>query len=168
VAVVVVSLFGHSDGVEKTVGDPGVGGSLVLAAHRLRFGVLTWGQQTTEFSGVVRGFFRTKAQRFSTNIGDACGCRFPLWGAVVAILLVLRLQVKTLDLAVSTAGTFCVVALLEASSWSSDTTRFHFFVFVVFVFLCFLFFIFGSPLYLVAFGPLVGAKAFFATATLTY
>jgi hypothetical protein len=40
-AVVVVSLFGHVDGVERTVGDPGVGGASALAAPRSRFGGLT-------------------------------------------------------------------------------------------------------------------------------
>jgi hypothetical protein len=43
VAVVVVSLFGHLDGVERTVGDPGVGGASALAAPRSRFGDLTRG-----------------------------------------------------------------------------------------------------------------------------
>jgi hypothetical protein len=41
VAVVVVSLFGYVDGVERTVGDPGVGSALALAAPRSRFGGLT-------------------------------------------------------------------------------------------------------------------------------
>jgi hypothetical protein len=41
VAVVVVFLFGHVDGVERTVGDPGVGDASTLAAPRSRFGGLT-------------------------------------------------------------------------------------------------------------------------------
>jgi hypothetical protein len=40
VAVVVVSLFCYVDGVERTVGDPGVGSALALAALRSRFGGL--------------------------------------------------------------------------------------------------------------------------------
>jgi hypothetical protein len=98
VAVVVASLFGHVDGVERTVGDPGVGDALALAAPRSRFGNLTREQQAAEFSGVVRGFFRAKAQRLGTNGGDACGCLSPLGGVVVAILSALWLWVKTLDL----------------------------------------------------------------------
>jgi hypothetical protein len=39
-----------------------------------------------EFSGAVRGFFRTKAQRFGANDGDACGCRILLGSVVVVIL----------------------------------------------------------------------------------
>jgi hypothetical protein len=35
---------------------------------------------------------------------DACGCRNPLEGAVVVTFVVLGLQVKTLDLAVSTTA----------------------------------------------------------------
>jgi hypothetical protein len=41
VAVVVVFLFGHVDGVERTVGDPSVGDASALAAPRSRFGGLT-------------------------------------------------------------------------------------------------------------------------------
>jgi hypothetical protein len=41
VAVVVVFLFGHVDGVERTVGDPGVGDASALAAPRSQFGGLT-------------------------------------------------------------------------------------------------------------------------------
>jgi hypothetical protein len=89
VSVVVVSLFGHLDGVERTLGDPGVGGALALAAPRSRFGNLTRGQWAAEFSRTVRGFFRAKAQRFSANIGDACGCHFPLDGVIESILPVL-------------------------------------------------------------------------------
>jgi hypothetical protein len=37
VAAVVVSLFGHVDDVERTVGDPGVGSALALAAPRSWF-----------------------------------------------------------------------------------------------------------------------------------
>jgi hypothetical protein len=171
--VVVVSLFGHLDGVEHTVGDPGVGGALALAAPRLHFGSLTRGQQAAKFSGAVRGFLQAKAQRFSANVGDACGCRFPLEGVVEAILPMQRLRVKTLDLVVSTAATLCVVTLLGALSWSPDTTRVSLF-FVVLVFLCFSFFIFdlickrfSSPSCII--GPLIaivqlysGVKASFA------
>jgi hypothetical protein len=72
---------------------------------------------------VVRGFFRAKAQRFSADGGDACGCRIPLGGVVVVILPALRLRVKTLDLMVSMTAALCVVTLLRASSWSPDFTR---------------------------------------------
>jgi hypothetical protein len=128
------------DGVERTVGDPGVGDASALATPRSRLGGLTREQRAAEFSVVVRGFFRAKAQRFSADGGDACGCRIPLGGVVVVILPALRLRVKTLDLMVSM--TVCVVILLGASSWSPDSTRFCFFVFVVLVFPCYLFFIF--------------------------
>jgi hypothetical protein len=60
----------------------------------------------------------------------------------VVVLPALWLRVKTLDLAVSTAATLCIVTLLRASSWSPDITRYHFSVFVVFVFCVFIFFIF--------------------------
>jgi hypothetical protein len=63
VAAVVVSLFGHVDGVEWTVGVPGVGGASALAAPRSRFGGLTRGQRAARVSRAVRGFFRAKAQR---------------------------------------------------------------------------------------------------------
>jgi hypothetical protein len=63
VAAVMVSLFGHVDGVEWTMGDPGVGSASVLAAPRSLFGDLTRGQRAAKFSGAVRGFFRAKAQR---------------------------------------------------------------------------------------------------------
>jgi hypothetical protein len=98
VAVVVASLFGHVDGMEQTVGDPGVGDASASAAPRSRFGNLTREQWEAEFSGVGRGFFRTKAQRLGANGSDACGCRNPFGGVVVAILSALRLRVKTLDL----------------------------------------------------------------------
>jgi hypothetical protein len=83
-----------------------------LKAPRSRFGGLTQGQRTAEFSEAVRGFFRAKAQCFNTNGGDACGCRNPLGGFVVVILPVLWLWVKTLDLTISTAATVYVVTLL--------------------------------------------------------
>jgi hypothetical protein len=41
VAAVVVFLFGHVDGVERTVGYPGVGDASTLLATRSRFGGLT-------------------------------------------------------------------------------------------------------------------------------
>jgi hypothetical protein len=78
VAVAVVSLFGHVDGVERTVGDPGVGDASALAALRSHFRGLTRGQRSAEFSGAERGIFRAKAQRISANGGDAFGCRNPL------------------------------------------------------------------------------------------
>jgi hypothetical protein len=53
VAVVVVSLFGHEDGVERTAGDPGVGGTSAVAAPRSWFGNLPMGQRAAEFLGVV-------------------------------------------------------------------------------------------------------------------
>jgi hypothetical protein len=62
VAVVVVSLFGHVDDVEQAVGDPGVGSASVLSAPRSWFGDLTRGQRAAKFLGVMRGFFRAKAQ----------------------------------------------------------------------------------------------------------
>jgi hypothetical protein len=99
-------------------------------------------QRAAEFSGAVRGFFWAKVHRFGANGGDACWCRIPLEGVVVVILPALRLWVKTVDLAVSTAAALCIVALLRASPWSPDTTRYRFSVFVVLVFSVFLFFIF--------------------------
>jgi hypothetical protein len=39
--VAAVFLFGHVDGVERTVGDPGVGGASALATPRSWFGDLT-------------------------------------------------------------------------------------------------------------------------------
>jgi hypothetical protein len=39
-----------------------------------------------------------KAQRSGANDGDACGCRDPLEGVVLATLSVLGLRVKTQDL----------------------------------------------------------------------
>jgi hypothetical protein len=77
----------------------------------------------------VRGFFWAKAQRFSANSGDACGCHNPLGGVVVVILPVLWFRVKTLDLTVSTAAAVYVVTLLGASSWSPDITQYRFNVF---------------------------------------
>lgn len=53
VAVVVVSLFGHEDGVERTAGDPGVDKASALATPRSCFGNLTRGQRAAEFSGAV-------------------------------------------------------------------------------------------------------------------
>jgi hypothetical protein len=44
VAVVVVSLFDHVDGVERTVGDPCVAGASALVAPRSRFRDLSRGQ----------------------------------------------------------------------------------------------------------------------------
>ena len=49
VAAVVVSLFGHVDGVERTVGDPGAGGASALTALRSRFGDLTRRQRAAKF-----------------------------------------------------------------------------------------------------------------------
>jgi prolipoprotein diacylglyceryltransferase len=58
----------------------------------------------------------------------------------VGICPAVRLRVKTLDLAVSTAVVQCVIILLVASSWSPDSTRsrlnisgvkFRFFIFCV-------------------------------------
>jgi hypothetical protein len=53
VAVVVVFLFGYVDGMEQTVGDPGVGGASALAAPRSWFGGLTREQRAAELSGAV-------------------------------------------------------------------------------------------------------------------
>jgi hypothetical protein len=60
VVAVVASLFGHVDGVERTVGDPSAGDASALATPRSRFGNLTREQRAAEFSGVVRGFFGRK------------------------------------------------------------------------------------------------------------
>jgi hypothetical protein len=51
--VAVVFLFGHVDGVERTVGDPGVDGASALAAPRLWFGDLTREHRAVELSGAV-------------------------------------------------------------------------------------------------------------------
>jgi hypothetical protein len=56
----------------------------------------TSGEWAADFSEVVRGFFRAKAQPFSANDIGACGCRFPLGGVVVVNLPALWLRVKTL------------------------------------------------------------------------
>jgi hypothetical protein len=53
VAAVVVSLFGHVGGVERTVGEPGAGGASASAAPRSWFGGLTRGQWVAEFSGAL-------------------------------------------------------------------------------------------------------------------
>jgi hypothetical protein len=53
VVVVVIFLFGHVDGVERTVGDPGVGGASALVARRSWFEGLTREQQVVEISGAV-------------------------------------------------------------------------------------------------------------------
>ena len=45
---------------------------------------------------IWREFFRANSQRFAADDGDACGCRDPLEGVVVATL-VTCLRVKTLD-----------------------------------------------------------------------
>jgi hypothetical protein len=138
-AAVVVSFFDRVDSVERMVGDPGVGGASSFAAPASRFEGLTRGQLAGEFSEVIQGFFRAEARHFSANDDDAWGCRNPLEGVVVVILSVIRLRVKTLDLAVSTVMAPCVVALLGASSWSPDTTLFCFNVFVDLFFLFFIF-----------------------------
>jgi hypothetical protein len=161
VAVVVASLFGHVDGVERTMGDPDVGSASALAASRSRCGGLTRRHLAAEFSGAGRGFFRAKAQRLCANGGDACGCRNPLGGVVVVILPVLRLRVKTLDLTVSAAAAVYVVTLLGAPLWSPDSTRFRFNVFGgkfwffrVFFSLSLICFVRVSPLHLVSVRPL--------------
>jgi hypothetical protein len=120
VAAAVVSLLGHVDGMEWTVGVLDFGGASALAAPRSRFGGLTWGQRAARLLGAVREIFQAKAQCLSVNDGDACGCRYPLGDVVGVILSALRLRVKTLDLMVSTAAVLCVATLLEASSWSPD------------------------------------------------
>jgi hypothetical protein len=43
VAVVVISLFGHVDGMEWMVGDPSVGDASTMAAPRSCLRGLTWG-----------------------------------------------------------------------------------------------------------------------------
>jgi hypothetical protein len=87
--------------------------------------------------------FLGESSALLANSGYACGCCFPLGGVVVVILSVLRLWVKTLDLAASMAAALCVVTLLGALLWSRlDTTQLCFFVFVVLVIRVFLFFIF--------------------------
>jgi hypothetical protein len=81
----VAFLFCHVDGVERRVGDPGVGSALALAAPRWRFGDLTRERWTAEFLKAVQGFFWAKGQRLGANSDDACGCRYPLGGVVVVI-----------------------------------------------------------------------------------
>jgi hypothetical protein len=54
VAVVVVSPFGHGDGEEQTMGDPGVGGASALATPRSCFGSLAWGLGRLSFGCGVR------------------------------------------------------------------------------------------------------------------
>jgi hypothetical protein len=49
VVAAVVSLFGHVDGMERTVEDPGVGDASALAAPRSRFRGLTRRQRAAEF-----------------------------------------------------------------------------------------------------------------------
>jgi hypothetical protein len=51
VAVVVVSLFVHGDGVEWTMGVPGVSGASALVAPRSCFGNLPRGLRAAKFSG---------------------------------------------------------------------------------------------------------------------
>jgi hypothetical protein len=51
VAVVVVPLFGHADGVERTMGVPGVGGASALVAPRSCFGNLPRWLRAAKFSG---------------------------------------------------------------------------------------------------------------------
>ena len=65
-----------------------------------------------------REFFRAKSQRFGADDGDACGCRVPLEGVVVATLAAC-LRVKTLDpCGLGGGGACCVVTFLKALSWS--------------------------------------------------
>jgi hypothetical protein len=53
----VAFLFCHVDGVERTIGDPGVGSASALAAPRSWLGEQTREQWANEFSGAVQGFF---------------------------------------------------------------------------------------------------------------
>jgi hypothetical protein len=48
-----ISVFGHVDGVERTVGDPGVGGASASTALRSRFGDLTQRRRVAKFLGAV-------------------------------------------------------------------------------------------------------------------
>jgi hypothetical protein len=121
-------------------------------------GCPTWGQRTGEFSGAVCGCFGTKAQHPAPNDSDACGCRNPLGGVVMGIRSAVRLRVKALDLAVSTATAHCVVfpswgrrcgapfrlGLVSMSSWQLWVLRVLFFCFSL---ICFLR---GSPFHLVS------------------
>ena len=64
---------------------------------------ISWWKLDSEVGGglryrIRREFFRAKSQRFGADDGDACGCRDPLEGVVVATPDVLGLRVKTLDL----------------------------------------------------------------------
>ena len=64
---------------------------------------------------IVARVFPAKSQRFGADDGDACGCRYPLKGVVVATLDALGLQVKTLDLCgLGDGGACCVVTFLKA------------------------------------------------------
>jgi hypothetical protein len=107
-------------------------------------GCPTWGQRTGEFSGAVCGCFGTKAQHPAPNDSDACGCRNPLGGVVMGIRSAVRLRVKALDLAVSTATVHCVVFPLggvgvepcfDSVSCQCLRGNFGFSVFFFFVFL---------------------------------
>jgi hypothetical protein len=57
VAAAVVSLLGHVDGTEWTVGVFDFGGASALTALRSHFGGLTWRQRAARLLGAVREFF---------------------------------------------------------------------------------------------------------------
>ena len=81
----------HEGGKEWVSGAHG-GGSTQIA----------WWKPGSEVGGglryrIRRELFRAKSQRFGADDGDACGCRDPLEGVVVATPDVLGLRVKTLD-----------------------------------------------------------------------
>jgi hypothetical protein len=98
----------------------------VLWQHRLPDRVLeAWlgGNGRSDLPGMVRRFFRVKAQRSGANGGDACRYRNPLGGIVVGTFSMSGLRVKPLTFLVSMAAACYVVTLLGASSWSFGTSR---------------------------------------------
>jgi hypothetical protein len=150
--VVVVSLFGHVHGVERMVGDPSVRSASSLAAPRSRFEGLTGRQWAAEILGAVQGFFWAKAQRIGANGSDACWCRKPLTGVIVAILLALWLRVKPLTswsqwrrcTSLCSPGHRCgALVPLDVIPMSSVAS----FSFYVFSFLHLICFVRGSPLH---------------------
>jgi hypothetical protein len=54
-------------------------------------------------------FFQMKAQGFDAYVGDACGCRTPIGGTVMAIFAALWLHVKTIDLVLSTMAAYALL-----------------------------------------------------------
>jgi hypothetical protein len=103
----------------------GVGGSWCWRRLGVVSAQIVWWKLGSGLASILRfqvwrGFFRAKSQRFGANDGDACGCRDPLEGIIVATLSALGLRVKTLDLCgLGDDGACSVVSFLGALSWSS-------------------------------------------------